>query len=106
MASVYDDDNFSGRVNLAANYMIKGYSTTRHFDTCFEMYDGDVVACALYRRALKNPKLADAIPKYLNQSMREETLARYSNISTRGLTEEARKIREEMRNKFGKEYIE
>lgn len=67
MPSVYDPENFSGRVNFAASYIGAGRSTSRSFDTCFEMCDGDAVATALYRRVQKNPntKLAENIWRYL-----------------------------------------
>ena len=55
MPSVYDTENFQGRVSLAALYISKGRETTRSFDTCFEMWDGDAVAVALLRRAERNP---------------------------------------------------
>lgn len=95
MPSVYDPENFAGRVNLAASYITKGYNTTRYFDTCFEMYDGDIVAVALYRRAEKNPKLAAALPRYLDASLREQTLAEYAHVPTRQLANAARERRAE-----------
>ena len=94
MPSVYDTDNYTGRVNLAVNYITRGSRTTRHFDTCFEMYDGNVVACALYRRAEKNPKLAANLPRYLNASLKDDTLAKYASIPTRNLADKAREVRE------------
>lgn len=94
MPSVYHPENFSGRVNLAAKYIIEQRRPTRSFDTCFEMFDGDVVACALYRRAIGNPQLAANLPKYLDTSLREETMGKYANISTRALSLMARKQRE------------
>jgi len=93
MTSVYEPDNFIGRVNLAASYMTKGRATTRTFDTCFEMYDGDVVACAIYRRAIKNPKLEAALPRYLSVSMRDDTLKQFEHVKTRDLPKEAAKMR-------------
>lgn len=70
MFSVYDPDNFMGRVNFAASYISAGRPTTRSFDTCFEMNDGDAVATALYRRVQKNPntKLAQNIWRYLTEN--------------------------------------
>lgn len=94
MASVYESDNFAGRVNYAAAVISKQGKTTRHFDTCFEMYDGDVVACALWRRAEKNPKLAELLPRYISADLKAETMARYATIPTRDLGKEARKVRE------------
>lgn len=99
--SVYDLDNFAGRVNLAAAYISQGrdVSCNRTFDTCFEMYDGDVVAAALYRRAEKNQKLAANLPRYISQNLREETIARYAHIPTRKLAEEAARVRAEEKAK-------
>ncbi len=61
MPSVYDPENFIGRVNYAAQCFVRKSTGTRHFDTCFEMADGDAVVAALIRRAEKNPKLKAAI---------------------------------------------
>lgn len=93
MPTVYDEENFSGRVNFAAKYISEGRNTTRHFDTCFEMYDGDAVYVALCRRAMKNPKLAENMPRYLCMSMREKLLEQYTHITTRKLPEIARQLR-------------
>lgn len=98
--SVYDTENFAGRVKLAASYILQGRRTTRTFDTCFEMHDGDVVAAALYRRAENNPKLAEALPRYLNADLRAETVAKFAGIPTRELPEEARRTRAERRASF------
>lgn len=100
MASVYDTENFAGRVNYAATVMVRGGSSTRHFDTCFEMCDGDLVAVALYRRAENNPKLAAALPRYLSPNLRESTLAKYAHVPTRKLGDEARKARAAARERF------
>lgn len=53
-----DPDNYAGRVNLAALIIGSGRETSRSFDNCFENYDGDAVAVALYRRAQKSPDTA------------------------------------------------
>lgn len=68
MPSPYDADAFSTRVDFAAKRISEGGNHTRHFDTCFEMWDGDAVAVALYRRARRNPKLKRNLFKYLNRS--------------------------------------
>ena len=54
---VYNEGAFEDRVNYAASVISKGAQVhnARHFDTCFEMNDGDVVTAALVRRTLKNP---------------------------------------------------
>lgn len=62
MPSVYDETNFIGRVNYAAHCLVRRSGIgSRHFDTCFEMGDGDAVVTALIRRADKNPRLREAI---------------------------------------------
>lgn len=96
MPSVYNPDNFQGRVNLAAQYMLRGSRTTRHFDTCFEMWDGDIVATALWRRAQRNFRLMERLPKYLSVESVSATAAEYAHIPTRSLKHEAARIRAEM----------
>ena len=49
--SVYNANDFQYRVDFAANVISRMGRTTRNFDTCFEMYDGQAVAAALMRRA-------------------------------------------------------
>lgn len=68
MPSVYDSDNFRGRVDYAACVISRGGAQTRHFDTCFEMWDGDEVAVALLRRAERNKRLAARIFDYLDRA--------------------------------------
>ncbi len=53
------------RINFAASYISQGRNTSRTFDTCFEMGDGDAVYAGLLRRAKKNPRLAANIRQYL-----------------------------------------
>ena len=36
MPSVYDLDNFQGRINLASQYILQGRNTIRSFDTCMQ----------------------------------------------------------------------
>lgn len=95
MPSVYDPDNFHGRVNLAALYISQGRETTRTFDTCFEMYDGDAVATALFRRALANPggDLDRNLPRYLG--METVTATAMDNARRKNLAAWARELRAE-----------
>lgn len=60
---------FKSRVDFAAKTISSGHRPTRTFDSCFENFDGDVVATALYRRANKRPdtKLAQNLWNYLCQ---------------------------------------
>lgn len=48
---------FKDRVDYAARIIAAGGDTScnRAFHGCFEMYDGDAVAVALYRKAQANP---------------------------------------------------
>ena len=93
--SVYDPDNFKGRVALAASYIAQEREGTRSFNTCFEMNDGDAVAVALYRRAKANPegKLAANIWRYLGRDSVEQTAAEYENVRTQDLQNLAAQMR-------------
>lgn len=95
MPSVYDAENYQGRVSLAALYISTGRDTTRSFDTCFEMYDGDAVATALFRRALADPDsdLARNLPRYLN--LESVTKTAMDNAHRKNLAGWARELRAE-----------
>jgi hypothetical protein len=54
------------RVNFAVRVILRGGNTTRNFDGCFENDDSTQVAAGVYRRALKNPRLMQALPRYLD----------------------------------------
>ena len=94
MPSVYDTENFQGRVSLAALYISEGRETTRSFDTCFEMWDGDAVAVALLRRAERNPDgpIARNFDRYLSRES-VGAVAR-ANAHRKNLTAWARELRE------------
>jgi hypothetical protein len=68
MASPYEKTAFASRVNLACSYISAGRRTSRTFDTCFEMNDGDAVAVAVYRRSRRNPKLRTNLYRYLDRA--------------------------------------
>lgn len=95
MPSVYDADNFAGRVNLAALYISEGRDSSRSFDTCFEMDDGEAVGLALHRRAQKNPDgaLARNLSRYLRPEHLAENAAR--NAHRVNLAAWARELRED-----------
>jgi len=93
MPSVYDTDNFTGRVNYAATVISRRGGQTRHFDTCFEMWDGVEVAVAVYRRSLKNPKLAAHIWTYLGKDMVMNNVAALKDVETRDLPARAAQSR-------------
>lgn len=98
--SVYDSENFAGRVALAASYISAERDSNRTFDTCFEMDDGDAVALALYRRTLKRPDtaLARNIWKYLSRESVERVAIKYA--SETNLADLAARIRETKRAAF------
>lgn len=101
MASVYDGDNFAGRVDYAVAFISNWRGDgTRSFDTCFEMNDGDAVCVAVYRRSLKNPKLAANIWRALSQSSVMQEVERYKDVPTRELPALARRMRSESAKGF------
>ena len=65
--SVYDTEAFAERVSLACAVIASGGETTRTFDTCCEMSDGDAVAVAVYRRSRRNPDIRRNIWRYLSR---------------------------------------
>lgn len=88
--TINDPANFTGRVNLAALIISQGREASRSFDNCFENYDGDAVAVALYRRAQKNPKLAANIWRYLCRQSVTECAAK--NAHRRNLSAWSREL--------------
>lgn len=66
--SYRDAEGFAARVNMACNYIANRRATSRAFDTCFEMGDGDTVAVAVYRRSRRNPKLRANLWRYLGRA--------------------------------------
>lgn len=100
--SVYDTEDFAGRVKLAAAYISARREATRTFDTCFEMSDGDAVAVALYRRTLKNPgtKLAANIWRYLGQESVTRAAEKLSDVRTQDLPNVAAQMRANARRQF------
>lgn len=64
--NIYTKDQPAARVRFAVGVILRGTPTTRDFDSCFEMGDGDRIAATVYARALKNPRLMAALPKYLD----------------------------------------
>jgi hypothetical protein len=89
---VYKASAFEDRVNYAASCIAgcNGHVPQgRHFDTCFEMGDGDYVVAALMRRVLKNPgsKLAQYIHSVLPRA--EETYKETAALSRKELAQQA-----------------
>lgn len=100
--SVYREDAFLDRINFAASAIARGRNTTRSFDTCFEMSDGDAVAAALVRRARKKPsgRLAQNLYRYITKSSAEEAYEATKHLSDEGLVKCAAKERARARNEF------
>lgn len=104
MPSVYDKENFQGRVSLAALYISEGRETTRSFDTCFEMNDGNAVAVALLRRATANPdgKLALNLWRYLGREAVERTA--HANAHRKNMAGWARELRGAAEARFARRH--
>lgn len=94
--TVYEQNNFSGRVNYAAQCIMRGFTQGRCFDTCFEMNDGDAVVTALVRRSIKNQRLREAITRYWHGTFPqswEDVASRYGHVQK--LSVEAKRQRHE-----------
>lgn len=81
---VYHAADFNARVTLAAQTIARGGETSRKFDTCFEMHDGDAVVAALVRRARSNPVLAKNLPRYISAdslAAAPQNLADHENLT-------------------------
>jgi len=91
-SSVYDFENFAGRVQFAAAVIARRGATSRSFDTCCEMYDGEAVIAALVRRAKKRPNgsLAKNLYHYIDQKSAE---AAYQKTIGMDLTAHAAQLR-------------
>lgn len=90
-----NQDDYKSRVNYAARAIVEGINS-RAVDSCFEMFDGDIVVTALVRRAAKNPKLHAAICKQWSGKFPQlwiETADKYSCIPTKNLQDKAKEIR-------------
>ena len=89
MPSIYKTEAFTKRVNYAVRCISNNRKTSRTFDTCLEMGDGDYVAVAVYRRSLKNTKLASNIFSYLSKDSVMASVEKLKDISTKDLKKEA-----------------
>lgn len=70
-------ETFSDRVNYAARWIVSGRETNRRFDSCFECFDGDAVVLALCRRAEKNERLRQMLPRYIAETSIRDVPQRY-----------------------------
>ena len=65
---IHELDGFWNRVSYACAVIARRAGTTRQFDICFEMFDGDAVAAAVVRRAKARPDgplARNLFPRYL-----------------------------------------
>lgn len=90
MSALNRPDNFAGRVNYAAAVIANKRTPTRSFDNCFENYDGDAVAAALMRRAERNQRLRENMPKYISMDLARKNFEEYRG---RNLNEVSRELR-------------
>jgi len=94
MGSVYDEENYAGRVNYAATVIARKGRHTRHFDTTCEMDDGDFVVVAVYRRSLSNPNIAKNIFDYFNKKITLDLAEKYKDVLTSKLKDLALEARQ------------
>lgn len=96
--------DFQRRVNLAANYMMRGISNSRTLDSCFEMWDGDAVVTVLVRRAMKNRRLWDAIASQWSGAIFPQswidTATEYAHIPTRSMPKLAAQMQEQAEARY------
>lgn len=97
MPTPYTPDAFSTRVNFAVDYIRRGRNTTRRFDTCFEMWDGDAVAVAVYRRMRHDPDMRRKLWRYVARASVLPLAFRERRRSTRNLPVWAAELREKAR---------
>jgi hypothetical protein len=95
MPRVYDINAFSARVDFAARVISDGRRTTRAFDTCFEMWDGDAVAVAVYHRSRHNPKLRRNLWRYISRQITVAQAFENRRRPTRALAAWAAELRAE-----------
>ncbi len=86
-------DAFTRRVNLALSLIGAGQTNTRSFDACFEMYDGELVAVAVYRRAQTDPALLARLWRGLGQASTLAAVTQYASCADQSLPRLARQLR-------------
>src|SRR5256885_9905448 len=93
---VYKPESFEDRVNYAASVISKGklLMNGRHFDTCFEMLDGNFVAAALVRRTLKNPntKLSANLFRFIDEKIALQNHEDTKHLTRKQLREQAVRV--------------
>lgn len=86
-------DEFTRRVNLALSLIQTGQISTRAFDACFEMYDGELVAVAVYRRTQANPALIERLWRGLGREITLAAVTQYAPFADQDLPRLARQLR-------------
>lgn len=86
-------DTLNARVNTVCAYMLEDRRTDRNFDSCFEMYDGDIVAVAIYRRAQNNNVLQQRLYKYLCIHATNNAVTKYQHCTDDDLPSIAQQLR-------------
>ena len=101
-SNVYEKEAFSYRVEFAAAVISRGGNTTRNFDTCFEMHDGDSVSAVLVRRAKANPngKLAQNLYRYITKESAEAAYEATKHLTRAQLVKHAAEERERAEKAF------
>ncbi len=92
-------ENFKQRVDYAAQCILTQETRSREFDSCFEMYDGDLVAAAIVRRCGENPDLHAALANWQSGGRSSELPADWLAAaekfkSVRNLANQARRVRQ------------
>lgn len=93
MSALNRPENFAGRVAYAAKVIAGAREPTRAFDNCFENHDGAEVAVMVYRRSLKNPRIARNIWRYLSQSHLMMSVEKLAHVATRDMAAQAARTR-------------
>ncbi|MGH7086047.1 MAG: hypothetical protein ACREFN_13765 [Acetobacteraceae bacterium] len=100
MSRLNDPKNFSGRVAYAAATIAAGRQTSHTFDNCFENHDGDEVSTVVYRRSIRNPKIAANIWRYLDREVVIGAATRLSSVPTREMPRVAAESRARKEREF------
>ena len=99
-STVYEPTAFWTRVTFACAVIARNGNTTRTFDTCFEMYDGDAVAAAVVRRAKARPD--GPLARNLSCHLGPTALASYEatkHLSRKQLEQYAAELRTEAKRR-------
>lgn len=92
--------SFQQRVNYAAQCILNQQTRSREFDSCFEMFDGDLVAAAIVRRCEVDDVLRAALANWQSHGRSSEipaewleAAAKYKDVSN--LARKARSVRQQ-----------